>query len=98
MNKGDRLVCIRTNYIDSNNQYAELPLKIGDFYFVENITSKYIIVNGLAFGINEEEEYEPSSLFPLYRLRYYKYYFMTYNEWLALERKRQIKTILDDNN
>jgi hypothetical protein len=97
MNKGDRLVCIRSStiytigYID-NNQYVELPIKIGDFYFVESITSKHIIVNGWAFGIHEEE-YDPKS-----RLRYfnYKHFFMPYNEWIALERERQIKTILDD--
>jgi hypothetical protein len=98
MNKGDRLVCIRsstiytTGYIDSNNHYVELPIKIGDFYFVESITSIHIFVNGWAFRINEEE-YEPKS-----RLKCYKHYFMPYNEWLALERERQIKTILDDNN
>jgi hypothetical protein len=88
---GDKLRCIRTDYIDSNNHYAELTIKIGDFYSVEsvNYAFNYIIVNGWAFGIDEEEP-------KMGNLRYYKHYFMTYNEWLALERERQIKTILDD--
>ena len=86
--KGDKVICTRLDYIDANGNSAELSLTIGKIYEVHMSVSRLAIyVNGWSFASEDKDD--------VY-LRYYKDYFITYSEWLALEREKQIKTVLDD--
>lgn len=85
--EGDKIICIKLDYLDGDDIYRELPFKIGEIFYAKlNYNKISIHINGYAFGL------EQNNLF----LRYFPDYFMLYNEWLALQREEQIKTVLDE--
>ena len=84
---GDKVVCIRLDYLDGEGRYSELPFNIGDTFYIKiNYDNTCIHINGYAFGLKNDNIY----------LRYFSDYFITYNEWLALQREEQIKSVLDE--
>lgn len=84
---GDKVVCLRLDYLNGDGKYSELPFNIGDTFYVQiNYNKTSIHINGYAFGLKNDNTY----------LRYFPDYFMPYNEWLALQREEQIKSVLDD--
>jgi len=79
---GDKVICIRKDYINSFGVNSELDLTIGESYIVHHRIN-YIHINGRDFGLDEKDDSY---------LRYYKDYFIS----LADIREQQIKSILDD--
>lgn len=78
MNKGDRIICIKT-YI----------LSITEFFI------KGKIYEVIRVGIDGVYITSSGNIFPLSDIEMSKY-FMLYNEWLAKEREKKMKKLLDD--
>jgi len=89
MNKGDRLVCINTEICKEDSVLLRgLYLELNRIYFYEDRT-----IGDYAISMSISKPFERYALFTIGTL---EKYFMPYNEWLALEREKQIKMLLDE--
>jgi len=80
---GDKVICIRKDYINLSYVNSELDLTIGESYIVELVMDRSIQIKGWVFGKNEKDDTF---------LRYFKDYFTT----IAELREQQIKSVIDD--
>jgi hypothetical protein len=84
MNKGDKIICIKEDEVYKINQIYEI-----DFIIASHVKLKdHRYLNAIPIS-----KYRVDNTSELFENR-----FMLYNDWLALEREKQIKDILDDNN
>jgi hypothetical protein len=85
MNRGDKIICIKEDEVYKINQIYEIEFNEDNHVILKD--HKFID----AIPIYRYETFDNTS--ELFENR-----FMLYNDWLALEREKQIKDILDDNN
>ena len=91
--KGDKVICIRIDFIDSNGNIGKLPFQIGKDYIVSHCGKLSIHVEGWAFSklpIHVESllKVQPDYIY----LRKFEDYFIT----LAEFRDKRIDEILND--
>ena len=79
---GDKVVCIRLDYINGVGDLSKLSLNIGQIYIVEHVELYSVSVCGYLFGIYDET----------WKIRSFSDYFIPLSEW----REKQIKIVLDD--
>ena len=78
---GDKVICIKTDYISTEGNLCELDMTIGELYTIGRIGNKSITIDRWTFGLIDE-------IF----IRKFQDYFITLADW----REKQIDNILND--
>jgi len=89
MNKGDKLICIKPYIFRQKEYYTQ-----GEEYEILITGTKTLYVKSNLYGGVWFRRYVVS--IDYVDNRNLVEYFITYNEWLALEREKQMNNILDD--
>ena len=84
INKGDKLIS-KMNRLED----AKMYLTEGKIYVVGDILYNSFYINSFYIMCDD-------GLVRMFNMYDIPNYFLLYNEWLALEREKQIKSILDD--
>jgi len=78
---GDKVICIKTDYISTEGNLCELDMTIGKLYTIDRISNRSITIDRWSFGLIDE-------IF----IRKFQDYFITLADW----REKQIDNILND--
>jgi len=78
---GDKVICIKTDYISTEGNLCELDMTIGKLYTIDRISNRSITIDRWLFGLIDE-------IF----IRKFQDYFITLADW----REKQIDNILND--
>jgi hypothetical protein len=78
---GDKVICIKTDYISTEGNLCELDMTIGELYTIDRISNRSITIDRWSFGLIDE-------IF----IRKFQDYFITLADW----REKQIDNILND--
>jgi len=78
---GDKVICIKTDYISTEGNSCELNMTIGKLYTIDRISNRSITIDRWSFGLIDE-------IF----IRKFQDYFITLADW----REKQIDNILND--
>jgi hypothetical protein len=90
MNKGDKLI------VKFDCEIEHVIFKQGEVYTISTIHDVIEIHYRMVIQSNIKDRFgKYGDVFPLSEIEV-DAYFISYNDWLALEREQQIKTILDD--